>query len=130
MQQKEPLELISKLFEVIKSDMLYKQWLAHALYLELIQQKEPLELIFKNQEVRYLTKPCCRNMGWPWQFTWSSIIRRNLWSSSSSSVRFMGSRQNKIVLLVLPQNDLGIRRRILEMRSIIHFIPFSVLLYG
>ncbi len=52
MQQKKPLELIFKLYEVTKlKNMLYKLWLTQTVYLELIQQKEPLELIFKLNEI-------------------------------------------------------------------------------
>jgi hypothetical protein len=87
----EPLALIFELFEVIKPYMLNKQWLAHALYLELIQQKEPLLLIFKLHEVPNQNMLYKHGLGLAVYHTWSSISRRNLWSSSSSPVRFMGS---------------------------------------
>jgi hypothetical protein len=51
MQQKKPLELIFKLCEVTKPNMLFKHRLAQAVYLELMQQKKPLELIIKLHEV-------------------------------------------------------------------------------
>jgi hypothetical protein len=48
------MDLVFKLYEITKPNILYKHGLAQAVYLELMQQKKPLELIFKLFEV---TKP-------------------------------------------------------------------------
>jgi hypothetical protein len=64
--QKKPLELIFKLYEVIKPNMLYKHGLAQVFYLELMQQKKPLELIFKLFEVINSTRYALPTMAGPW----------------------------------------------------------------